>query len=95
MNVKVCCVCVILCYVLIHSLTHDVHTHICCKITVQSVFITIGCNTFLTFSAVPLRHVWLESPSTVPSRYTICGYFVWWTIHPVLMVGLAVVARFR
>jgi hypothetical protein len=47
-SVNVCCVCAILSCVLIHTLTHDLHTHISCKITVQSIFITLRFNTFLT-----------------------------------------------
>jgi len=46
--VNVCCVCVILCCVLIHTPSHGVLTHICCKMMVQSICMTLHFNTFLT-----------------------------------------------
>ena len=76
-SVNVCCVCVILCCVLIHTLhTHDVRTHICCKMTVQSILMTLHFNTFLTLCCTSQICV-ARVTSTVPSRYTMCGYCVW------------------
>ena len=68
-SVNVCCVCVVLCFVLIHTLTHGVLTHICCKMMVQSIFATLHFNTFLTHFVTQIYTV-----QCVPSRFrSSCG----------------------
>jgi hypothetical protein len=74
--VNVCCVCVILCCVLIHTLTHGVVTHICCKITVQSIFMTLHFNTFLTLCCCTTQiPVWLRDkycPFKIYNVWLLC-----------------------
>jgi len=57
-------VCVLFCVVCWFThcvpLTHGVHTHICCKMTVQSIFMTLHFNTFLTLCCTTQIPVWLR-----------------------------------
>ena len=75
-SVNVCCVCVVLRCVLIHTLTHGVVTHICCKITVQSIFMTLHFNTFLTLCCCTTQiPVWLRDkycPFKIHSVWLLC-----------------------
>jgi hypothetical protein len=75
-SVNVCCVCVILSCVLIHTLTHGVLTHICCKMTVQSIFMTLHFDTFLTLCCCTTQiPVWLRDkycPFKIHSVWLLC-----------------------
>ena len=98
-SVNVCCVCVILCCVLIH--TQSSHWHM------MYAHISVGkqrYNQFLRYfilthsllpAAVPLRYQCGWETSIVPSRFTMCGWYgskAYFNTNRVMCVSMSVTA---